>query len=89
VKAEIVKFVREACARYGMEAIYIPDGDVYSLMYKGKAVQNFNTQQFMTFPKTQRMKEYMPLIKIGLARNLNEMHKSQFYLPRHNGIKIC
>ena len=88
MRQDIVKFVREACARYGMEAIYIPDNDTYSLMYKGRAVQNFNTTHFFTYPKVQRMKEYMPLIKIGLASNLNERHKAQFFLPRRNGIKI-
>lgn len=90
MRAEIVAFVREACKRYtGLEAVYLPSNDCYCVMWRGRAVQNFTTAQFYSFPKKQRMREFEPLIKIGLARNLNEAHKNQFFLNKRNGIKIC
>lgn len=71
-----------------MEAYYIPDGDVYVLTKKGRAVQNFNTTQFFSIPPKIRMKEYMPLIKAGLNHNLGEAMKDQIFLPRKYGVKI-
>lgn len=89
MKQEIVNFVKEACARYpGLECVYLPDNDCYSVMMQGRAVQNFSTYDFYHYPKKQRMREYEPLIKIGLASNLQERHKAQFFLNRRNGIRI-
>lgn len=90
MKSEIISFIKEACLRYtGLEAIYIPSNDCYCVMYQGRAIQNFNTHQFYTFPKLQRMRELGILLKVGLANNLQEAHKNQFFLARRNGIKIC
>lgn len=89
MKPEIVAFIKEGCLRYtGLEAIYIPENDCYSVMFRGRAIQNFTTNDFYSFPKKQRMREWGIFIRLGLARNLQEAHKNQFFLPRRNGIKI-
>ena len=87
MKAEIVQFVKKACARYKLEAYYIPEGDVYVLTRKGRAVQNFNTEQFYQYPRQQRMKEYRALIA-AMQQNLGESYKDQIFLPRKFGVRI-
>jgi hypothetical protein len=90
MKAEIIAFIKEACKRYtGLEAVYLPSNDCYCVMMQGRAVQNFSTYDFYNYPKKQRMREYEALIKIGLASNLQERHKAQFFLNKRNGIKIA
>lgn len=87
MRQEIVKFVREACAKYALEAYYIPESDVYVLTKKGRAVQNFNSEQFYQYPRRQRMKEYRALIA-GMMHNLGESIKDQIFLPRKYGVRI-
>lgn len=89
MKSEIVKFVKLACAKYGMEAYFVPQTQVYTLTKKGRAVQNFNADQFYHYPKKRRMWEYNALIRAGLAHNLGESYKNQIFLPRKIGIKIA
>lgn len=89
MKHEIVSFIREAFKRYnGLEAIYIPDVDCYSVTFRGRAIQNFTTQDFFSFPKKQRMREWGIFIHLALAINLQGAQKNQYYLPRRNGIQI-
>jgi len=88
MKKQIVDFVRESCRRYTLEAYYIPDNDCYVLTKKGRAVQNFNTEQFYQIPPKRRIYEHRALIKAGLAHNLGEKYKDQLFLPRKFGIKI-
>lgn len=86
---QIVKFVKEACRRYQLEAYFIPDNGVYTLTKRGRAVQNFNQEQFFQIPRAHRMKEYYGLIA-GLTHNLGEgTVKEQIFLPRKFGIKIA
>lgn len=90
MKPEIVKFIQEACQKYKLEAYFIPETQVYTLTKKGRAVQNFNAQQFYSYPKKRRMWEYNALIRAGLSHNLGERHtKEQIFLPRKFGIKIA
>ena len=86
----IVKFVKKACAKYRMEAYFIPESQVYTLTIKGRAVQSFNYLQFTQIPLARRMWEYNALIRAGLAHNLGEGGiKNQVFLPRRYGIKIA
>lgn len=87
MRKEIVQFIKQACEQYGMTSYWIPDNDCYVLLKKGKAVQNFNTEQFYQYPRKIRMREYRPLIG-GLNHNLGEAHKNQMVMPRHIGIQI-
>lgn len=87
MKKEIVQFVKQACENYGMTSYWIPDNDCYVLLKKGKAVQNFNSEQFYQYPRKQRMREYRPLIA-GLTHNLGESYRDQTIMPRKFGIKI-
>lgn len=89
MKEDICRFLREMHRKYGLNAIYIPSNDVYCIHRKGRAVQNFNSEQFYTFPKGYREQMYRPLVKVGLARNLKESYKSQFVINTKQGIKIC
>lgn len=89
MRQEIVKFVKEACQKYSMEAYFIPESQVYTLTKKGRAVQNFNADQFYHYPRKRRMWEYNALIRAGLANNLGERMKNQIFLPRKFGIKIA
>ena len=86
MKKEIVDFVKQACVLYNMTAIYLPDNDCYVISKKGKAIQNFDTNQFYQIPKARRMKDYRALIN-GLNHNLGERYKEQT-IRRKLGIKI-
>ena len=89
MKSDIVNFLREMHRKYGLNSIYIPEDDVYCVHRKGRAVQNFNSQQFYDFPKGYRESMYRPLVKIGLARNLRESYKAQFIINTKQGIRIA
>lgn len=87
MKSEIVDWIKGVCKLYGMEAIYIPAVDVYSLRIHGKGVQNFNTKIFYQLPKKHREKMLLPLIKKGVAHNLGEK-KLNLYQQRNIGKRI-
>jgi hypothetical protein len=89
MKADIVRFLKEMHRKYGLNALYIPDNDVYCVTRKGRAVQNFNSEQFYSMPKRAREYMYRPLVKVGLAQNLGEKSKEQFILNTKQGIHIC
>lgn len=89
MKADIVKFLKEMHRKHGLHAIYIPSNDVYCVHRKGRAVQNFNSDQFYTYPKGYRESMYRPLVKVGLAQNLGESYKEQFIINTKQGIRIC
>ena len=89
MNTRVVKFVKKACVKYGMEAYFIPSTGVYTLTRKGRAIQNFTYQQFCQIPLARRMWEYNALIKCGLNKNLGEGGiKNQVFIPRMQGIKI-
>lgn len=89
LKAEIVDFIKLACKKFDLKALYIPDGDIYVIHKDGRAVQNFTSAQFYQMPKRARMNEYEPLVKIGLATNLGSPEtKDQLFLPINMGKRI-
>jgi hypothetical protein len=55
-----------------MNAIYIPEDDVYSISYRGFAIQNFTTPIFYELPKRMRERMLLPLLKKGLTHNIGE-----------------
>lgn len=90
MRRDIIKFVRKACEKYGMEAYFIPESGVYTLTKRGRAVQNFVAHQFDNYPRARRMWEYNALIRAGLAHNLGEKNVyNQIFLPRRYGHKIA
>ncbi len=88
MKTEIVRWIKEAKKKYGVEAIYIPENDVYSIRYKGRGVHNFDSFRFYHLPKRHRMNLLRALIKVGLNHNSGEKYKNQLILNRKLGKKI-
>ena len=90
MKSDIVAFLKEMNRKYGLNALYIPSDDVYCVHRKGRAVQNFTSQQFYDFPRGYRESMYRPLVKVGLRQNLGEgAYKHQFIINTKQGIRIC
>lgn len=89
MKGDIVRFLKKMHMKYGLNSLYIPDGDIYCVHRKGRAVQNFTSSQFYEFSKGYRENMYRPLVKVGLSRNLRESYKNQFVINTKQGIKIA
>lgn len=89
MRYDIVRFIKKVAQKYGLEAIYIPDNDVYSIRKNGRAVHNFNSQNFYQLPQRHRENHVMALLKVGLNHNLgeNKINKTLF-LNRNIGKKI-
>jgi len=86
---EIVKWLRKVNLKYGTEALYFPDDDVYSIRFRGRAVQNFTSTIFYQIPKRQRFNEIRNIIKLGLENNVGERHlTNQLFLNRAQGKKV-
>ncbi len=84
-----MQFCRKVCNRYGLEAIYIPDNDVYSIRFRGRGVHNFNSKNFYQVPKRYREVLVGRILKVGLNHNLGEKTvQRQIYLDRSIGKKI-
>jgi hypothetical protein len=81
-------FIREICAKHGLEAYYFPSTDVYSIRFKGKGIQNFNSANFFTLPRRFREKEILALKKVGLAHNVGEKTKDQILLNSGLGKRL-
>lgn len=60
------------CEKYGMNAVYSDDGDVYAIHKRGFAIQNFTSKIFYEIPKRAREKQLLALMKRGLTHNLGE-----------------
>lgn len=88
MKPDIVDFVRKAIRKYGVEAAYLPDGDLYVITKDGKAVQNFTTYHFYQQPQYFRLREYEAIINLGLNHNMGEAHVSQLSQLMAIGKKI-
>jgi len=89
MKADIISFVNKMKDKYGFEAIYIPQKDLYSLRYKGRGIQNFNSKSFYTLPKRHRENMLLPILKVGLRINSGEKAlKDSIYQLRNIGKKI-
>lgn len=80
MKNEIVEYLKYACSLYKLNANYIPGDDIWVVHKGGRAVQNFTTDQFYQVPKRARLSMFEPLVRIGLANNLNQANHSQFFL---------
>lgn len=75
---------------YGLEAVYFPTVDVYSLRKKGRGVQNFNSKNFYQLPQRYREVLIGRLLKVGLNHNLGEKTvKNQLFANRSQGKYIC
>lgn len=86
MKGDIVRFCRMVGKLYGLEAVYFPGVDVYSLRKKGRGVQNFNSINFYQLPQRWRKELIGRLLKVGLNHNLGEKTvKNQLFLARNQG----
>lgn len=88
MRKDICNFVRRACAKYKLEAVYISKSDLYMITKKGRAVSGFTREQFYQIPRSFRMKE-MALMLVGLNHNLGERHKDQVFHKRNIGKRIA
>lgn len=89
MRVDIVRFIESIKKDFGVEAIYIPDNDVYSIRYKGRGVQNFNSRNFYEIPRRHRHNMIRALIKVGLNHNFGEgALKEKLFLNRNIGKKI-
>lgn len=89
VKSDIVRFVKEVCKRYDMQANFFPDTQTFQLHKNGRAIQTFNINDFYQLPKRYRRFMYFPLIKAGLAHNLGEHRVKEGLFGNYNiGKKI-
>ena len=86
---EIVKWLRKVNLKYGTEALYFPDDDVYSIRFRGRAVQNFTSTIFYQLPKRHRFNMIKDIIKLGLNNNVGERHlTNQLNLDSGQGKKV-
>lgn len=94
---EVTQFVLEACERLKipLSLNYYPECyqegkfDIFSIHLRGRSIINFTNKNFFDIPKSKRMSEFAPLIRVGLAHNLGERTiKDQVEIPRRQGINI-
>lgn len=91
MKNEIRQFCLKVCKRHpGLEAIYMPVNDVYSIRFRGRGVHNFDSKRFYELPKRYREVLVGRLLRVGLHHNSGEksLNKRQLYLDRSLGKKI-
>lgn len=72
MRSDIVAFIEKAHRLLGINAYYIPDGDIYVVTKNGKAVQNFTSFHFYQQPKHFRLREWRGIIKLGINQNMGE-----------------
>lgn len=72
MRQEIIKFVKKVCEAYGLQAFWIPDGDIYCIHRRGLPIQNFTSKQFLEIPSAMRFKDIRGIFKRGLNHNLGE-----------------
>lgn len=72
MRKDIEKWIRKIAEKYGMNAKYLSDDDVYVIHKRGFAIQNFTTKMFYDVPKRVREKQLLALMKRGLTHNLGE-----------------
>lgn len=75
----------QTCKKYKLNCFYLPRTNSFVVHKQGRAVQHFNETQFYQIPKIIRAKEMEPLVKLGLAHNLDERVKNQLFLNRKLG----
>lgn len=89
MKAEIVRYLKKVCKKYGFSAYYLPDNDTYVVHFRGRAIQNFNSQQYRELGPTYRTTMWLPLLRVGLNHNLGESYKAQMFKSQKRGKAIC
>lgn len=82
---DIKNWIIKICKKYGLSSFYLPDRDVYMIHFKGKALQGFNSPTFYQVSKDAREKQMTPLLKLGLALNINEKNREQLYTKKRLG----
>lgn len=86
---DIIRWIQTIKKKFGVEALYFPDNDVYSIQLKGRAVQNFTSKVFYQLPRRHRENMIRSIIKIGLAHNVGEKNmKDKLFHNRSIGKKI-
>lgn len=89
MRKDIVQFVQRLKQKYKVEAVYFPDDDIYSIRFRGQAVQNFTPRQFYELPQRHRFNMIGEIINLGLAHNVGEKSiKDKINLNRAIGKKI-
>jgi hypothetical protein len=88
MRIDIVRFIKKVCIKEGLEAVYFPENDVYSIRKNGRGVHNFNSKNFYMLPQRFRESHVHALLKVGLNHNLGEALKNQLYLNRGQGKRI-
>ncbi len=90
MRPQILKFISLAKEKLGINAYYMPDGDIYVVTKNGKAVQNFTSDQFYQIPWRFRLNEWRSIIKVGLVQNMGEKTVvNQIHQKLALGKKIC
>lgn len=75
MRADIIRFLKLASKRFhGLEAYYMPEGDLYVVTKNGRAVSNFTSFHFYKLPKYMRLAEWRGIINQGLNHNEGEKH---------------
>lgn len=86
MKKDIVKFLRHLKDKYGLESVYFPAKDIYSIRYRGRGIQNFTSKIFYTLPKRHRENLIYAIFKKGLTHNLGQRDlKDRLFLDRSIG----
>jgi len=63
--------------------------NLYSISINGKYLLNFTDKNFYDLPRARRMKEFVPLLKVGLGHNMGEDGlRDQIEIPRRQGKKL-
>lgn len=97
ITREIADFTVEASHRFRVPLClhYYPacyqDGrfNIYSISINGKYLLNLTDRNFHDIPKVERMKHFLPLIKVGLSHNMGENSmRDQIEIPRRQGRKL-
>ena len=88
MRSEITKFVLNVCEKYRLNANYFPEDDIWSIHKKGRAVQNFTSDQFYQVPRRARMSQFEPLVRVGMNGNL-QSNPNQVFINRKLGKTIA
>lgn len=97
MRRDVVKLVLDAIKRFRipLTLTYFPSAyqedkfDLYSISIYGKYVVNFTSRNFYDLPRSERMRHFLPLIRVGLAHNIGESSlKDVVEIPRRHGITL-
>jgi hypothetical protein len=90
MRQEIIRFLKDICAEFGLSANYIAQKNMYILHKRGFAIQNFTADQFYQIPHPARRTLIIGILKRGLTHNLGEKQiKEKLNINSQVGIRIC